>query len=83
MDSPVVGLGTMLLKESCDAAVSTALELDCTLIDTGEHYENLELVGAGEKVSQIRSLTINHRACTYIYNGIIRVHMRHIRQNHT
>lgn len=41
-----VGLGTLLLKESCEAAVTTAVEAGCQVIDTGEHYDNLELVGA-------------------------------------
>jgi len=49
MDSPAVGLGTMLLKESCKDAVATALEIGCQIIDTGEHYGNLELVGAALK----------------------------------
>lgn len=42
-----VGLGTMLLKESCEDAVSDALSLGVKIVDTGEHYENLELVGKG------------------------------------
>jgi len=44
-----VGLGTLLLKESCDDAVTTAVEAGVQLIDTGEHYGNLELVGAALK----------------------------------
>jgi len=36
----------MQLLESCDAAVTTAVEACCQLIDTGEHYGNLDLVGA-------------------------------------
>lgn len=51
MDTPVVGLGTMLLKESCQAAVATAIEVGCQIIDTGEHYDNLELVGAALKAA--------------------------------
>ena len=46
-DQGCVGFGTMLLKESCEAAVSSALEHGIRIIDTGEHYENLELVGKG------------------------------------
>lgn len=49
LEGPTVGLGTMLLKESCDAAVTGALSLGCRLIDTGEHYGNLDLVGAALK----------------------------------
>lgn len=45
MDQPAVGLGTLGLKESAEAAIGKATELECALIDTGEHYGNLELVG--------------------------------------
>lgn len=51
MDSPVVGLGTLLLKESCEAAVTTAVEVGCRIIDTGEHYSNLELIGHALKAA--------------------------------
>jgi diketogulonate reductase-like aldo/keto reductase len=51
MDSPAVGLGTMLLKESCQDAVATALEVGCKIIDTGEHYGNLELIGTALKAA--------------------------------
>jgi len=37
----------MLLKESAEEAVSTAVEVGCNLLDTGEHYGNLELIGKG------------------------------------
>jgi len=47
MDEACVGFGTMLLKESCEAAVGDALALGVRVIDTGEHYDNLELVGKG------------------------------------
>jgi len=53
MDVPAVGLGTLGLKESADAAVGKALEVGCRLIDTGEHYGNLELVGAALKRSEV------------------------------
>ena len=39
----------MLLKETCEEAVSDALKLGVKVIDTGEHYENLDLVGKGLK----------------------------------
>eukprot|EP00927_Polykrikos_kofoidii_P003206 TRINITY_DN11279_c0_g1_i1.p1 TRINITY_DN11279_c0_g1~~TRINITY_DN11279_c0_g1_i1.p1 ORF type:complete len:336 (-),score=39.07 TRINITY_DN11279_c0_g1_i1:179-1186(-) len=51
MDAPVVGLGTMLLKESAEDAVGKAIETGCNLIDTGEHYGNLELIGEALKAS--------------------------------
>eukprot|EP00746_Dinoflagellata_sp_MGD_P166018 gnl/MRDRNA2_/MRDRNA2_95634_c0_seq1.p1 gnl/MRDRNA2_/MRDRNA2_95634_c0~~gnl/MRDRNA2_/MRDRNA2_95634_c0_seq1.p1 ORF type:complete len:374 (+),score=63.77 gnl/MRDRNA2_/MRDRNA2_95634_c0_seq1:87-1124(+) len=44
-DSPAVGLGTLLLRENCEAAINDAVQVGCKLIDTGEHYGNLELVG--------------------------------------
>jgi diketogulonate reductase-like aldo/keto reductase len=50
--APTVGLGTLGLKESCEAAVGTAVEVGCQLIDTGEHYGNLELVGAALKAAK-------------------------------
>lgn len=37
----------MLLKETCEEAVSDAVSLGVSVIDTGEHYENLSLVGKG------------------------------------
>jgi 2,5-diketo-D-gluconate reductase A len=46
---PVVGLGTLGLKESAEAAVRSATDQGYTLIDTGEHYGNLALVGAALK----------------------------------
>ena len=49
MPSPCVGLGTLGLKESCEAAVGQAAKAGCKLIDTGEHYGNLERVGAALK----------------------------------
>jgi diketogulonate reductase-like aldo/keto reductase len=45
MDVAAVGLGTLGLRESAEAAVASAVELGCVLIDTGEHYGNLDLVG--------------------------------------
>ena len=45
MGSPSVGLGTLGLKESAAAAVKEAMRLNVTVIDTGECYDNLELVG--------------------------------------
>jgi len=48
---PVVGLGTLLLNESCEAAVAAATEAGCKFIDTGEHYGNLELVGKALKAA--------------------------------
>jgi len=54
MESPTVGLGTLLLKESCEAAVSDAVQVGCQLIDTGEHYGNLELVGNALKTVQCK-----------------------------
>lgn len=51
MDSATVCLGTLGLKESAEDAVSDALDSACQIIDTGEHYGNLELVGAGLKKS--------------------------------
>lgn len=47
MDEARVGFGTMMLKESCEQAVSDALSLGVKIIDTGEHYGNLDLVGKG------------------------------------
>jgi diketogulonate reductase-like aldo/keto reductase len=60
MDStvPVVGLGTMGLKESCTDAISTALNAGCSLVDTGEHYDNLNLVGAALKESSKRPFLV-------------------------
>jgi len=55
---PVVALGTMGLKESCTDAVKKAVDIGCSLIDTGEHYGNLELVGAGLKNSTHKPLII-------------------------
>jgi len=49
MQAPGVGLGTLGLSESAVDAVATAIELGCCLIDTGEHYSNLELIGEGLK----------------------------------
>jgi len=49
MSEASVGFGTMLLKESCEDAVREAVTLGVKVVDTGEHYENLELVGAGLK----------------------------------
>lgn len=54
MDLPRVGLGTMLLKESCEQAIVDALKAGCTVIDTSEHYGNLDLVGAGLAKSEHR-----------------------------
>jgi diketogulonate reductase-like aldo/keto reductase len=54
MTRPSVGLGTLGLKESAEAAVGSAIDLGCALIDTGEHYGNLELVGAALKKGQLR-----------------------------
>lgn len=48
---PTIGFGTLLLKESCKDAVSDAMEAGCQLIDTGEHYGNLELVGQALKAT--------------------------------
>ena len=42
---PAVGLGTLGLRESCKESVTTAIAVGCNLIDTGEHYGNLESVG--------------------------------------
>jgi diketogulonate reductase-like aldo/keto reductase len=50
--APTVGLGTLGLKESCEAAVGTAVDVGCQLVDTGEHYGNLELVGAALKAAK-------------------------------
>jgi len=47
--TPAVGLGTLGLKESAEEAVGTAVEQGVAVIDTGEHYGNLELVGAALK----------------------------------
>jgi 2,5-diketo-D-gluconate reductase B len=49
---PVVGLGTLGLKESAEAAISAATDQGCALIDTGEHYGNLELIAAGLKLKK-------------------------------
>lgn len=57
LSEPALGLGTLLLKESCDAAVTTAVEAGCQLIDTGEHYGNLELVGAALNSSLKKGFT--------------------------
>jgi len=51
---PAVGLGTLLLKESCETAVAAAVEAGCKLIDTGEHYGNLELVGNALRAAPCR-----------------------------
>jgi len=53
-----VGLGTLLLKESCEASVITAVEAGCQLIDTGEHYGNLDLVGAALKKCSRQPLVV-------------------------
>lgn len=37
----------MLLKESCEQAIIDALSQGVTIIDTGEHYDNLAFVGSG------------------------------------
>jgi 2,5-diketo-D-gluconate reductase B len=52
LDAQTVGLGTLGLKESCEVTVHTAINLGCQLIDTGEHYGNLDLVGSVLKVSK-------------------------------
>lgn len=46
MFQPVVGLGTLGLKESAEAAIGKAAELGCALVDTGEHYGNLKMIGS-------------------------------------
>jgi 2,5-diketo-D-gluconate reductase B len=58
MDIPVVGLGTMLLKESCRDAVATAIEVGCQIIDTGEHYDNLGLVGTALKAADHKPFVV-------------------------
>lgn len=47
MEKPCMGFGTMLLKETCEVAVSDAVSMGYKLIDTGEHYGNLDLIGTG------------------------------------
>ena len=42
----------MMLKESCEQAVANALSLGVNIIDTGENYGNLELVGKGLATQQ-------------------------------
>merc|ERR1719160_2229724 len=59
LESPTVGLGTLLLKESCEDAVNTAVDVGCQFIDTGEHYGNLELVGKGLKAG-------SHKPCVLV-----------------
>mmetsp|Transcript_106882 Transcript_106882/g.189953 ORF Transcript_106882/g.189953 Transcript_106882/m.189953 type:complete len:336 (+) Transcript_106882:72-1079(+) len=49
MEQPAVGLGTLGLNETATAAVTEAVAAGCRLIDTGEHYGNLNLIGAGLK----------------------------------
>jgi len=51
LSTPSVGLGTLGLKESAEAAVTSAVDLGCALVDTGEHYGNLELIGPALKKS--------------------------------
>jgi len=46
MDACAVGLGTLGLRESAEVAVESAVEMGCSLIDTGEHYGNLASVGS-------------------------------------
>lgn len=48
----------MLLKESCEQAVSDAISQGVSIIDTGEHYDNLSLVGAGLAKSGAESAVI-------------------------
>mmetsp|Transcript_131 Transcript_131/g.271 ORF Transcript_131/g.271 Transcript_131/m.271 type:complete len:336 (+) Transcript_131:2-1009(+) len=51
MQHPSIGLGTLGLNESAEAAVTSAVQARCEIIDTGEHYGNLELIGKGLKTS--------------------------------
>ena len=52
MQTPCVGRGTLGLKESCETAVGTAVAAGCELVDTGEHYGNLEKIGAALKAAE-------------------------------
>lgn len=55
---PFVGLGTLGLKESCESAVAAALEAGCAVVDTGEHYGNLSLVGSALKRASGRASVV-------------------------
>jgi len=50
MDKPAVGFGTLGLANA-EASVRLALDAGCGLVDTAEHYGNLEAVGAALQAS--------------------------------
>lgn len=58
METPAVGLGTLGLNESAVASVENAVDQGCDIVDTGEHYGNLALVGAGLKKCSRKPFTI-------------------------